>query len=399
MRKSVLFVTSLFVALLVMASCAGAQKPAEGSASTASSLAASSAAATTPALEKCPVSPDADFGHVYIDVTINGFNDLGFVYGDSVNVSFSNGYQITVPYYSGYYGKVGERMLVAYPGYPFIVLAENCGSPMWETAGVSEGDTATVTLDKASAFIDVQNSFNITYSDERSDYASDVAFANYRAASGGSIAQNVVYRSASPVNDEHNRSGYVNALMKDSGVQFVLNLSDDDAEMDEAAQEAAAKGVDQSYFAMLRERGAVAGVNLGANYPSESYAKKLAAGLVEMSQHDGPYLVHCVEGKDRTGYVCMLLEALAGTPYDEMLADYMTTYDNYYGITRESDAVRYETIAVTNFDCMLEHLIGEEGVDLTNRSYEQPARDYLKMGGMTGEQIDALVARITNSDV
>jgi len=377
----------LVFAALVLAGCAGGSS-AESGASGASS-------AATPALENCPVSYDENFGQINIDTSIDDFNALGFAYGDEVSIAFSNGYQITVPYFSGYYGKVGDRMLVAYPGYEYVLLAESFGNSMWETAGLADGDTATVTLAGAGTYADAQESFNITYSDERSDFASDAAFANFRSIAGGSIAPNTVYRSASPVDDEHNRSGYVNKLMADAGVRFVLNLSDDDAEMDEDQADAKEKGVDQSPFVALRESGNVLGLNLGANYPSASYAQKLAAGLVELSKHDGPYLVHCVEGKDRTGFTCMLLEALAGATYDEMLADYMITYDKYYGITEQSDPTRYNVIARTTFDGMLEHLPGMEGADLATASYAEPARAYLRMGGMTDEQIDALVARIT----
>ena len=37
-------------------------------------------------------------------ISIDDFNKLGFEYGDSVNVSFTNGYELTdIPYYNGYY--------------------------------------------------------------------------------------------------------------------------------------------------------------------------------------------------------------------------------------------------------------------------------------------------------
>jgi protein tyrosine/serine phosphatase len=32
------------------------------------------------------------------------------------------------------------------------------------------------------------------------------------------------------------------------------------------------------------------------------------------------YVVHCIEGKDRTGYVCALLEGLCGATYEEIVA-------------------------------------------------------------------------------
>ena len=53
-----------------------------------------------------------------------------------------------------------------------------------------------------------------------------------------------------------------------------------------------------------------------------------------MTEHSGPCLIHCVEGKDRTGFVCALMLALAGASAQEIIDDYMITYYNYYGITK-----------------------------------------------------------------
>ena len=57
------------------------------------------------------------FGGSYLDITIDEFNNLGFEYGDSVDVTFSNGYKLSdIPYYNGYYTKTNELLVVAYPG-------------------------------------------------------------------------------------------------------------------------------------------------------------------------------------------------------------------------------------------------------------------------------------------
>jgi len=47
--------------------------------------------------------------------------------------------------------------------------------------------------------------------------------------------------------------------------------------------------------------------------------------------NDGPYLIHCTEGKDRAGFVSAVLEALMGADLQEIVADYMKSYENYYG--------------------------------------------------------------------
>lgn len=53
------------------------------------------------------------FGGSYLDITIDEFNNLGFAYGDSVDVTFSNGYKLSdILYYNGYYTKTNEPRLL-----------------------------------------------------------------------------------------------------------------------------------------------------------------------------------------------------------------------------------------------------------------------------------------------
>ena len=47
------------------------------------------------------------------------------------------------------------------------------------------------------------------------------------------------------------------------------------------------------------------------DYTSDSFAETLAGGLARLSALEGPYLVHCTEGKDRAGFASALLECLS----------------------------------------------------------------------------------------
>ena len=67
-----------------------------------------------------------------------------------------------------------------------------------------------------------------------------------------------------------------------------------------------------------------------------------------MCEHKGVYLVHCLEGKDRTGFVIALLEFLMGATYEEAEDDYMITYYNYYGVKKGDE--KYNIIATSNFE-------------------------------------------------
>jgi protein-tyrosine phosphatase len=46
-----------------------------------------------------------------------------------------------------------------------------------------------------------------------------------------------------------------------------------------------------------------------------------------LAETDGPVLVHCAAGKDRTGILCALTHHVAGVSDDDILADYLLTND------------------------------------------------------------------------
>jgi protein-tyrosine phosphatase len=46
-----------------------------------------------------------------------------------------------------------------------------------------------------------------------------------------------------------------------------------------------------------------------------------------LAEADGPVLVHCAAGKDRTGMICALTHHLAGVHPDDMIADFLLTND------------------------------------------------------------------------
>ena len=395
-RRIVLALLTFF-ACIVLAGCAGtATAPSSSSEASSGATTPSSQLEATTSLEDYPTSRDSSFGGIFIEMPIQEFNERGFAFGDSVDIAFSNGYALKdLPYYNGYYVPAGDPLLVGYPGYPYIRVGLNYGDDLWKIAALGEDDTATVTLAEAGKYKTTQEALNITYTDERDDYPSDVAFANFRAMSGGNLKENMLYRGASPVNNKHNRAPFANRLIADAGVRFDFDLADSDEEIAAYLTEDHKEAADVAYFEGLYGEGNVAALNLDAAYQQEAFAQKLAQGLIELTQHEGAVYIHCTEGKDRTGFVCMLLEALAGATYDQIVDDYMTTYDNYYKINRESDLEKYHAIKELNLDYMVRFIVeADKDADLGSLDLHAAARHYLASGGMSDEQIDALQARI-----
>lgn len=360
------------------------------------------------ALENCAIEHETEFGGIYIKKTIDEFNALGFVYGDSVNVVFSNGYEMMdIPYYNGYYTKNNEKLLVAYKGYPYIKVTINNGNDIWydaDFAKESNGNdlwlmsdfssevTATITLAQRGKYKDIQDVRNIEYRDQRNEYPSDIVFANFRSLSGGNLKENFIYRSASPCDNQHNRASYVDTLMGQAGVNFMINLADTTEKIDGYMS---AEDFNSPNFASLYENNKVVLLTMNMNYASDAFKTKAVSGLNAILNNEGPFLVHCTEGKDRTGFMCLLIEAIAGATYQEIVDDYMVTYANYYGITKEKDSVKYNVIIQSLLNPMIEEIVGQTDIDFNEVDFALAAKNYVG-DKMAEEDFNQLKAKICN---
>ena len=334
---------------------------------------------------------DSEFGAVHIGCTIEEFCAAGFMPGDSCDVELSNGFRLEdVPVYDGYNTLTGEPLIVLYPGYPHPAFTYATTGNMWGYAGVQAGDTVTVTLREKGKYADIQQSLSAVYSNDRNAFASDAVFSNFRELSGGKLRPRMFYRGASPVDDRNLRAACTDGLIREVGIGFILDLAD-------TQQKAAAYPFfPGSRFEELMANGSVACLGLTAAYREPAYASSLAEGLRAMMSQDLPVYIHCTEGKDRTGFVCILLEALAGADYEELLRDYMVTYDNYYGINEEDTPEKYAATVRVRFRDMMDWLAGvPSGTDLSGQTFEAQAAAYLMQAGMTEEEVLTLIFFLT----
>ena len=331
------------------------------------------------------------YGHAVLDVTIADFEALGFTLGDVVTVT-AGAYTADMPYLDGYYVDSGEAMLRAYPGKDYLAVCINYGK-FNEVAKVDVGSPITITMKEKGGAAALQATYSLKYTNDRADYATDEIFANFRPVVMGDIAEGKLYRSASPVNDENSRAATADKLIKAAGVKAVMNLADTDEEM---AEYMAAEGFASPYYKSLVDAQAVIALGMPVNYASEEFGEGIVKGLTFLAQHDGPYLVHCTEGKDRAGFTSALLEALMGAKLEDIVADYMTSYVNYYHIDPVADKDKYDLIAEGNVMEMLRAVAGlEKGADLSKTDLAKAAESYLTAHGMTAEDLAALKANLS----
>ena len=341
---------------------------------------------------KVPVMEEVVYKGVYIKKTIDEFNSLGFEYGDSVNITFSNGYELKdIPYYSGYYAKPGDPLLVAYPSYDYIDACICYGESMWELANLKDGDTVDIVLNEKARYKNFQKFFDVQYTNNRDDYSSDEVFANFRCVEMGNLKHKNLYRGATPINNEYGRAKYVNDLIKEANIKYVVDLTDTEELLNKYFRE---EDFASNYFKELYENGKVSVTHMTANYKTKEFAKLVVKALTDMSKNEGPYYIHCVEGKDRTGFVIAVIEGLAGASYEDIVKDYMVTYENYYGITEMKDKEKYDAYVKNRIDDILQYIAdidtsgGTVGLALNEIDWVNVMGRYLIDNGMSMEDMD-----------
>ncbi len=335
-----------------------------------------------------------DFGGITVNISEEDFAKSGFEPGDSVDIKLSNGYEKKdVPYYTGYYVNPEDPLLVGLPGDDTIAFKYNYAPSAWEESGASDKDTIKITLAGKGKYRSVEENLHLEYSVNRKDYRSDEAYTNFRALRGGNMKDGMFFRSSSPYDTRNNRADYTDDMIEKEGIGLVLNITDEEEKVREAL---GSDTFDSPYYKKLYESGRVLFSKINANYKGAEFREKLGEGLKQLEKHDGEkVLIHCYEGKDRTGFVCALLEALAGAGYQEMVDDYMLTYDNYYGVNKEKTPEKYETILQLYFEDMLRTIAGvDKSADLKTADYRTGAKKYLRECGLNEQEIEKLVTAL-----
>ena len=345
------------------------------------------------------------YGNVVLDLKCTDFLAAGYEYGDILNVGFLNK-ALELPLCSNYSdvdsGTAGifarqkdEYVLLAINMKDFattygvgkkITNADNTIS--WQPADdVTTSVKVTISMNTKGGYYGEYLLHQLSYTDNREDYPSltDAQFANFREVTTTGIARGRLYRSASPVNPVHNRNIYADAAIRRAGVTTIMNLADD------AATVASYDGIYASYYSLQK----YISLNMGVDFSADDYKEKLASGLRYFIQNPGVYLVHCTEGKDRAGYVIAILECLMGAGYNEVVDDYMTTFYNYYGITK--DDPRYDQVAKGNIVKSLQ--LAFDVSDLTKADLAAEAAEYIRSTGLSDAEIADLKNNLSTGDV
>jgi protein-tyrosine phosphatase len=163
-------------------------------------------------------------------------------------------------------------------------------------------------------------------------------YGGYAVESGGRLRRGILWRSAHHEQASDDDLATIDAL----GIDTVVDLRGDDERAAHpcrrspnfAARVMFAPGNTAGLAPHLAAAKAhitaeVARERMIATYEGMPYRPVLVESLrlyiTALSEYDSPSLVHCVAGKDRTGFAVALVHRLLGVHEDDVMADYLLT--------------------------------------------------------------------------
>ena len=332
---------------------------------------------------------------LYLDCPADSFLNE-FQMGDIVTVAI-NGYDtLDMPIVeSAYDVPIAGFALVALKGYDYLILSVHYGhlSNILKITDVVVPIEVSISMKEKGGFLfglEMRNVQNMDYYAEIYPDLSIEEFANFREVRTTGMGQNRLYRSSNPIDPGLGRNLYADSLAKNAGVTTFINLSDSE----EYAR--SCQNFDSSYYSTQN----IIFLDLPVYFYSQHFKDGIANGFRYMIEHDGPYLVHCTFGMDRTGFTIAVLEALMGATTEDIQADYAKTFSNYFNVVdrmhvalNEQQVDFFRAVVIRN----LKAVYHAEGIDIPDTGsidWATATEKYLSKLGMTQEEISALKERL-----
>lgn len=249
------------------------------------------------------------------------------------------------------------------------------------------GDSVQITLVEKNAYV---------YELQDASGLDKKVAANFRYVKAGGLGAGTLYRSCSPTVTDYGeeRRSAADRLLREYRIDYVINLSENLAEMSERVAET----YPQSNYNKLIEEGKVSAIALDwTDIDNPEYIDKIAEHFRFIAEHEGSYLIHCAIGQDRTGFVVEVLASLMGASYDELIQDYGMSFENYYKVERGSVLYQYltegglrDSLEIMAGNSNIESYIGDDGKQLS-----QLAEKYLIRLGLTEEEISGIKTNLS----
>lgn len=319
------------------------------------------------------------------DILFSKMEEAGYTYGDIIRVVFQNGYTFTAPIVKNYEVPTGSPCVKKESSSGYVSFAINYAD-ISRIGSIKAGDKFILSMIKKSGYQKELNSRHLTYSHKRDDFESDYIFANCREITfDGVIAPKTLYRGSHPTKTKWARAPYVSQFMEKAEIKTVINIGDSKESLQNDylsdSNEFASR-----YYKSLFENNSVICLAINRNYTEDAFMSGIVKGLTFMANNPPPYYFHCTEGKDRTGFMGILIGALMGAKTESIYSDYMESFVNYYSLKKGSK--NYNIILSETAVPILEWITNK------NTDISSAAEEFLLKHGMKKEDLMKLKERL-----
>ena len=210
--------------------------------------------------------------------------------------------------------------------------------------------------------------------------SSDAQAVNFREISMGIIAPNTLYRSSHPVKD-NKQDPVISTLASNARIAAVLNLCDTDSGI-------TGKALCAPWYNRLLKNHRVIALGMDFDITGVNFREKLKNGLQFIIATKGPWLIHCYAGIDRTGFVCMVLESFMGAALDDVINDYLKSFNSMF------ESSIYETYKTDSQVAMQILSVMNDSWIINEQNLQHIAETYLHTVGLSAEETELLKQKL-----
>jgi len=213
----------------------------------------------------------------------------------------------------------------------------------------------------------------------------DAQAVNFREIRVGNIASGTLYRSSHPIKD-NKQEKIISLLASSAKIASVVNLSD-------TVSGISAKAHFAPWYNKLLSCGRVIALGMDFSNSSDSFRKKLKEGLQFITATEGPWLIHCQAGVDRTGFFSIVLEALMGAAVDEIVKDYLLSFNSIFDSSVHCEVNKSDSLVVMRLLSVIgkDVVINDENVQAVAENY---LRDTIKL---SANDVDLLKQKLAGA--
>ncbi|MCL2186612.1 MAG: tyrosine-protein phosphatase [Treponema sp.] len=214
-------------------------------------------------------------------------------------------------------------------------------------------------------------------------FSNDAQSVNFREICMGEIAPKTLFRSSHPIK-ENKQEKIISQLAGFTKISSVINLSDTSSGI-------TSKAIFAPWYNDLLKKDRVVALGMDFSFSSDGFKRKLKEVIKFILRTEGPWLIHCHAGVDRTGFVSIVLESFMGAPLDNVINDYLKSFNSGF----ESDI--FGNTENTDVQTAMQVISAMSDTQLINeKNLQQIAEIYLlQKVGITAEEAQLLRLKLS----